>query len=72
MILEEYKLSYNAFPSIKNSGENIMLSVSNISLTFLVYPTRTLYLNSILDYFHIPKHSLPSLPLIINENFTFI
>ena len=41
IILEGYKLSYKALPSLKNSGENIIFSVSNISLTLFVYPTGT-------------------------------
>ena len=47
IILDGYKLSYKARPSLKNSGENIILSVSNIALTFSVYPTGTVDLITI-------------------------
>src|SRR5690554_5014893 len=39
IIREGYRLSYKALPSLKNSGEKIILSVLNISLTSFVYPT---------------------------------
>ena len=41
IIRDGYKLSYNALPSLKNSGENIIFYVLNIFLTFFVYPTGT-------------------------------
>jgi len=40
-ILDGYRLSYNAFPSLKNSGENIMLLVLYFFRASLVYPTGT-------------------------------
>ena len=39
IILDVYKLSYKALPSLKNSGENIMLSIPYFSFIFLVNPT---------------------------------
>ncbi|MNI71231.1 hypothetical protein D3C73_1270920 [compost metagenome] len=39
--LEGYKLSYNALPSRKNSGENIIFCVLNFILASSVYPTGT-------------------------------
>ena len=47
IILEGWRLSYKAFPSLKNSGEKIMLSASNISFTLFVYPTGTVDLITI-------------------------
>ena len=38
-ILEGYKLSYKAFPSLKNSGEKIRLSMPYFSFIDLVKPT---------------------------------
>ena len=44
IIFEGYRLSYSAFPYVKNSSENIMLSVSNISLAPSISPTVQLIL----------------------------
>ena len=38
IILEGYKLSYKAFPSLKNSGENIIFFFLYFFLNSLVYP----------------------------------
>ena len=48
IILEGYKLSYNALPSRKNSGEKIIFSVSYFFLTLSVYPTGTVDLITII------------------------
>ena len=40
-IREGYKLSYNAFPSLKNSGEKTIFSVLNFAFNSNVYPTGT-------------------------------
>src|SRR5690625_1111873 len=55
MILDGYKLSYKALPSLRNSGENMMLSVSNFSLTDFVYLTGmvdliTMTASGLMDY----------------------
>ena len=47
IILEGYRLSYKAFPSRKNSGENMIFSHPVSSLTFAVYPTGTVDLITI-------------------------
>ena len=39
IILEGYKLSYNACPSLKNSGENIILSILYFSFIDFINPT---------------------------------
>ena len=47
IIREGYKLSCNAFPSRKNSGEKRILSLPNCAFIFLVYPTGTVDLSTI-------------------------
>ena len=47
IILEGNKLSYNAFPSLKNSGENKILLKLNLILVLAVKPTGTVDLITI-------------------------
>ena len=46
----EKKLSYKAFPSLKNSGENIILSILYFFLTLLIKPTGIVDLITIIAF----------------------
>ena len=48
MILEGYRLSYNAFDSLKNSGEKMIFLLPVFSLILCVYPTGIVLLMTIM------------------------
>ena len=53
IILDGYKLSYNAFPSLKNSGLNIIFSISYFSFIACIKPTGTVDLTTIVVFIFI-------------------
>ena len=53
IILDGYKLSYKAFPSLKNSGLKIILSIWYFSFIALINPTGTVDLTTIVVFIFI-------------------